>query len=51
MSEAKGIFAKRRLTPGQLRAVAELRFDDALALLETGVNARANGRCTFVGLS
>jgi len=37
------IFQKRRLTPTQLRAVAELRFNDAQCLLESGKNARANG--------
>ena len=43
MARKRGIFAKRRLTPRQLRAVAALRLDDARALLETGRNARSNG--------
>jgi hypothetical protein len=43
------IFDKQRLTPGQLRAVAELRLDDALALLATGINARANGAIYLAG--
>lgn len=37
------IFAKRRLTPGQLRSVADRRYDDAICLLESGQNARATG--------
>ncbi len=44
MSEAREIFRKQlRLTPGQLRAVAERRYDDAMCLLDSGDNARANG--------
>jgi hypothetical protein len=43
------IFEKQRLTPGQLRAVAELRLDDALALLATDINARANGAIYLAG--
>ena len=38
-----GIFGRRRLTPGQLRAVAEHRFEDAVCLLYSGQNARATG--------
>jgi hypothetical protein len=38
-----GIFGKRRLTPGQLRSVAERRFDDAICLFESGAAARTNG--------
>ena len=37
------IFRKQRLTPGQLRAVAERRFRDALYLEQSGENERANG--------
>src|SRR5579862_1340481 len=37
------IFAKLRLTPGQLRAVAERRFADAKYLLDSGQQERANG--------
>jgi len=39
----RDIFAKLRLTPGQLRAVAEYRFDDAMCLIKSGENARGNG--------
>lgn len=37
------IFKKVRLGPTQLRTVADRRFDDAAALRDTGLNARANG--------
>jgi hypothetical protein len=37
------IFEKKRLTPRQLRAVAQRRFGDADCLRRTGDNARANG--------
>lgn len=43
MGESPGIFRKRRLTPGQLRSVAEYRLEDALCLLKSGDPARANG--------
>ncbi|HEY8665837.1 MAG TPA: hypothetical protein VIL86_04185 [Tepidisphaeraceae bacterium] len=43
MSKRGNIFVKRRLTPGQLRAVASLRLDDARLLLNSGQNARMNG--------
>jgi hypothetical protein len=43
MGEAPDIFRKRRLTPGQLRSVAEYRLQDALCLLSSGDPARANG--------
>jgi hypothetical protein len=43
LAKSKNIFAKRRLTPNQLRAVAEMRSDDAKVLLECGQKARANG--------
>jgi hypothetical protein len=43
------IFKKQRLTPGQLQAVAELRFNDSSALLATGVSARANGVIYLAG--
>src|SRR6266496_3786305 len=39
----RDIFAKARLSPGQLRSVADRRYDDAVALRDTGKNARANG--------
>jgi hypothetical protein len=44
------IFTKQRLTAGQLRAVAERRFDDAQALCDTGQNARANGAQYLAGI-
>jgi hypothetical protein len=37
------IFKRDRLSPGQLRTVAERRYDDAECLRKTGENARANG--------
>ncbi len=37
------IFDRVQLRPAQLRTVADRRFDDALALVHTGHNARANG--------
>lgn len=43
MGESPVIFRKRRLTPGQLRSVAEFRLQDALCLLKSGDPARANG--------
>jgi len=43
------IFKKMRLTPGQLRTVAERRFDDAEILRRTGKNARANGAMYLAG--
>ena len=43
MPKRDSIFAKRRLTPGQLRAVAELRMDDARCLLASKRNARMSG--------
>jgi hypothetical protein len=49
MAKGRDIFAKRRLTPSQFRAVAELRMDDARALLRTGQNARTNGAMYMAG--
>jgi len=43
MAEHGSIFRKQRLTPGQLRAVAERRYNDAVCLLRSGENERANG--------
>ena len=43
MRQPKGIFRKLRLTPGQLRAVAEKRYEDAQCLLKSDQSARANG--------
>jgi hypothetical protein len=43
MSKQGSIFTKRRLTPGQLRAIATLRLDDAKCLAESGQNTRMNG--------
>lgn len=49
MAKQREIFLKRRLAPGQLRAVAELRADDAQALLDTGQKARTNGAIYLAG--
>jgi hypothetical protein len=49
MADEQDIFSKQRLTPGQLRAVAELRMDDARALLGTGQNQRSNGAMYMSG--
>jgi len=43
------IFARMRLTPGQLRTVAERRFADAESLRKTGENARANAAMYLAG--
>lgn len=50
MSERPDIFARRRLTVGQLRTVADRRFGDAEALVATGDNARANGAQYLAGI-
>jgi hypothetical protein len=50
MADRSDIFAKRRLTVGQLRAVADRRFGDAEALVATGDNARANGAQYLAGI-
>src|SRR5262245_46861975 len=47
--DAVDIFTKRRLTPRQLRAVAERRFGDAQCLLESGNQERANGTIYMAG--
>jgi len=52
LSDARDIFRRsRRLTPGQLRAVADRRFDDAMCLLESGETARANGAMYMGGIA
>src|SRR5579859_7627262 len=43
MAESGSIFRKRRLTPGQLRAVSGFRFGDANCLLASNDSARATG--------
>jgi hypothetical protein len=50
MPDPPDIFAKRRLTIGRLRAVADRRYGDAVALVETGDNARANGAQYLAGI-
>ncbi len=50
MADPPDIFARRRLTVGQLRAVADRRFGDAEALVATGDNARANGAQYLAGI-
>jgi hypothetical protein len=49
MAKGRDIFAKRRLTPGQLRSVAEQRFGDARCLLASGDAARLNGAMYLAG--
>jgi hypothetical protein len=49
MAVSKDIFAKLRLTPGQLRAVAERRFADACCLRDSGRQERANGAIYMAG--
>jgi hypothetical protein len=49
MPPSSGIFAKLRLTPGQLRAVAERRFADAQCLVDSRKNDRANGAIYVAG--
>jgi hypothetical protein len=44
VAKARDIFSKQaKITSGQLRAVADHRFDDAKCLLASRQNARANG--------
>jgi hypothetical protein len=43
------IFSRPRLTPGQLRAVAERRFGDAKCLVDSGNSERANGAIYMAG--
>jgi hypothetical protein len=43
------IVDKIRLTPGQLRAVAELRFGDAQCLVNSAESQRANGAIYIAG--
>ena len=43
------IFDRTRLSPGQLRTVANRRFDDAKYLRNSGNNARANGAMYLAG--
>ncbi len=50
MPDRPDIFAKRRLTVGQLRVVADRRFGDAEALVATDDNARANGAQYLAGI-
>jgi hypothetical protein len=47
---AQSIFARQAvLKPSAMKTVAERRFDDAAALRDTGVNARANGVAYLAG--
>ena len=43
MPLGRSIFDRVRLRPSQLRTVADRRFDDAILLVNSGHNARANG--------
>lgn len=45
------IFGKPRLTPNQLRAVAERRFDDAMCLYNSGDRGRLNGAMYMGGFT
>jgi hypothetical protein len=49
MAVSRDIFTKLRLTPGQLRAVAERRFADACCLRDSGKQERANGAIYMAG--
>ena len=49
--KARDVFKKPRLTPGQLRAVAQDRFDDALCSLHSGDNSRATGAVYVAGFT
>lgn len=49
MPKPHDIFDKVRLTPGQLRAVAERRLADARCLLHSGDSERANGAVYLAG--
>jgi len=49
MAVSRDIFSKLRLTPGQLRAVAERRFADACCLRDSGQQEGANGAIYMAG--
>ena len=49
MAKVSPIFAKRHLSPGQWRAVAERRFADAKYLLDSHKQERANGAIYMAG--
>lgn len=49
MATRANIFSKIRPKPNQLRAVAERRFADAVCLLKTGSQERANGAMYLAG--
>jgi hypothetical protein len=49
MAGQRDIFSKLRLTPKQLRSVAERRFADAKCLLDSGNQARPNGAIYMAG--
>ena len=51
MGRSADIFAKLRLTPGQLRAVAERRLDDARCLRDSRHPQRANGAIYMAGFA
>lgn len=52
MPDPREIFRRQpRLTPGQLRSVADRRYDDAMCLLKSKQNARANGAMYLGGLA
>jgi hypothetical protein len=49
MGSSANIFRKTRLSPSQLRSVAERRFADAKCLLDSGKQERANGAIYMAG--
>jgi hypothetical protein len=49
MAYRGNIFAKVRLRPSQMRAVADRRFEDARCLLDSGNKQRANGAIYMAG--
>jgi hypothetical protein len=51
MAKRSDIFAKARLTPGQLRAAAERRLADARCLVDSGNQQRANGAMYLAGFA
>ncbi len=50
MAKHRDIFVKLRLSPGQLRSVAERRFGDAVCLLRANQQERANGAIYLAGI-
>lgn len=51
VNRMRDIFHKQRLTPSQLRAVADRRLDDAVYLRQSNRTARANGAIYMGGFA